>query len=1249
MKGKKIFLCCLVTLFTALLYSQEDTSENNEISIAEDSIEQEDSAEEGESTEKEPISPEKQRIEMEIKTSTLPELAFWCRSLGLSESGTRPELSRRIREYYELPNPRIITDPNKKIITIESAHITEYFKVDVIDEEYARLSGGVKLSLVDDETTHTISADEILFNRTRNILTAEGNVEYEQNNAGTIEKFCGQSITVNLDNWSSIFLDGASERMLESDGTSYRFSGTVISHSNEDVTVLRNAKISNASNEEALWSINSSKLWLLPGSDFAIFNAVLRVGEIPLLYIPFFYFPADEMIFHPVIGYRTREGGFVQSTTYILGRPKADETGTSSLARIMGNSADTEKEIQGLFLHSTGKKIRDPETISLRAILDHYVNLGTYMGLDFSIPQKGILNPSDFSFGMGITRTVSQTRSGYTPYAPNFDGSYEKNYSNLLFTEVPFRYRMNIQGSIKTPALSTNGGLSWSLPYYSDPYTDKDFLNRTESMDWVNMLKQDVETETNSLTDEGIGSYQWHIKGNLNTSIPVISPYVSNISLSNLSTTLAFKTTKDDYIFLNSPDAPGRYFYAPDKYTIYSLSASISGNPFSMGEKSRNIDRTAKKQDEDPFVGAGKPVSPWEKEKNTLDPALRKSSYNDKLIPPVLNQRFDIPGIGNILFGIDYQLSPTGSSELQFMTSDWKRYQQVDWNEVQSILSSLGGNGNLNFRLDQTKGLFSNVFTLSGTGTWRDYNYLNEEAFSYKTIIGKWVGTSSISDRVTDFTIRNTDWQLITQSGSGMKGTTSSITNDTATLTVDERTFDSGKTWNTADPLVGTTIEVEKKGAFLFVTSVTSVNPMIADNDKFETDLLRRTREQQYSQTNYSTSYAYIGTLRPFYNDPVFGQSNLQYNFKSTLVRSNRYTYGDGPELSPQWGSWVKEENKNDKFIAGISVNSLSANFSANVLDLYQIFSISADLPPLDGLFSTNAVLRFWISETKMDFRMRKPEDSPVWKVDPFNFTEILKFSSFSTLTYYMIIENEPDREITAITTTLSLWNFLTSFKAIKTYNYTFTPDNSSDASLGGKWEQYGKEKLYPNELTFAYKRGLTNIVILKNRIGLAWDVDTSVNFNLLQQTSSNFQFQTGISFGINGFMDIKLSATSENVVIFRYFKNFPGMKKLTAMYPEGPQNNVFVDLFDSFKFWNESKRKRSGFKMKKYDLNLIHYLGDWRADLGISMYPNLNTKFEIPQYQIYSDVSFIIQWRPISEIKTHIEYNSENDKWVRK
>jgi hypothetical protein len=280
---------------------------------------------------------------------------------------------------------------------------------------------------------------------------------------------------------------------------------------------------------------------------------------------------------------------------------------------------------------------------------------------------------------------------------------------------------------------------------------------------------------------------------------------------------------------------------------------------------------------------------------------------------------------------------------------------------------------------------------------------------------------------------------------------------------------------------------------------------------------------------------------------------------------------------------------------------------------------------------------------------MKKPENSSAWEYGPLELTETLKFSTFSTLTYYMLMEPENGSEITAITTTLSLWNFMMSFKAVKTYDYVFIPDNPSIIYLGGKWQQYGGKALFPSELTFAYNRRSTNIEILKDRIGFSWEIDTSVNFNLLQQTSSNFQFKTELTFGINGFMDIKLSATSENNVIWRYFKDVYGMKDLTAMYPNGPQNNLFIDLFDSFNFLDASKRQRSGFKMKEFELNLIHYLGDWRADLGISMSPYLNRSSSVPRYGISSDISFIVQWKPISEIKTHVEYNSGNDRWVRK
>jgi lipopolysaccharide assembly outer membrane protein LptD (OstA) len=1122
---------------------------------ADETLADEDEPANGEET----LSPEQRRIELEIKSSTLPELAAWSRSLGLSEGGTREDISRRIREYFQMPQPKEQDDDSRKIITIESAQTTEYFTLEVVDEDYARLRGGVVLRLTDNDSVHRIMADEVLFNRTRNILTARGGVQYIRERGDTIETFRGEHITVNIDNWSSIFLDGISERRLESDGTAYRFAGTVISRNNgEDVMILNNAEISNAYNEEALWSISASKLILLPGSDFWIFNAVLKVGEIPVLYIPFFFFPADEVIFHPVIGYRSREGAFAQTTYYVWGRPTANPADSSSLSRILGNSNDMEKERQGLFLRSTGSRIRNPDTTSLKVMLDYYTNLGFYLGLDLATPRTGILNPLNLSLGIGFTRTITLEGGNYTIYAPNYDGSYEWNESNLFSQAVPFRYRMSTQSSIS----GRYGSLAWNIPFYSDPYVDRDFLNRSESMDWVNMIQQGATLNDSAASDSSIGSYQWQINGNLNPSFPVLSPYISNISLSNLSMTLAFKTIRDNEIFARNSDHPGRFFFAPDKYTIYSISGIVSGTPLSISGANQTISTSANNavtETEDPLKGIGIPRPPWPQENNNGE----KQSTNDQLIPPVLNLRFDLPGTGNVKYSVDYQLSPTSSTELQFMSGydRWKSFDQVDWNDVQSILSSIGGNGNVNFRADHSAGFFTNTITFSASGTWRDYSYLNSEAEAFRT-------------------------------------------------------------------------------------------PQTADGE-IDESRIEEARRQQYRQTNYSTSYAYNGTLRPLYNNPVFGQSNLQYTFRSTLVRSRRYTDGNGPELTPQWGIWAKEQTRDGEDTFGFSSHRFSTNIAANIMNMQQNISFNADLPPLDGLISTNATFRVWISETDMNIQFKKPEmidnePNNEWKIDPFNFTQTFRFAGTGSFIFRMITDPQEKNEITTITSSLTLWDFTASFSAVKTKKYEFVPDYPDDPSMGGRWVQQDEEaSLNPRDLIFSYNRTFSNIEIIRDRMNFSLNLNARLFFDLLRPTSSNFQFSMGFTLGIAGFLDLSLRATSENAAIFRYFKGVPGMEGLTSMYIGGDQNNPLIDFFDSFNFADEAKRRRSGFKMKTFNLTATHHLGDWKAVLGIAMTPYLNNSLDTARYEINTDISFLVQWYAISEIKSDINYEKRTERWT--
>jgi lipopolysaccharide assembly outer membrane protein LptD (OstA) len=473
--------------------------------------------------------------------------------------------------------------------------------------------------------------------------------------------------------------------------------------------------------------LNATRVWLLPGSDFAVFNAVLKVGEIPVFYIPFFFYPADEMIIHPVIGYRTRVGNYFQTTTYIFGRPKSDSSSQSSLTKILGSSNDMEKKREGLFLRSKEKKKTVSEDeLSLKLLLDYYSNLGGYIGVDFVLPRRSILTDRFvLNLGIGLTRNLYYSGGSNTPY--NNQGETEWNKSNLFSMKVPFRYRLKTSSAVG----GKYGKFSWDVPFYSDPLVDSDFATRAEEMDWINMLQKGSALDPEKFTENLVSSYAWSFSGQITPTYPNLSPYINNISLNNITLGVSFRqvdTTPNSYEQL-----PARYFFAPESATLYSVSGAISGTPLSLGKGSTSS-QTAVKKDatapSDPLFNIGVPRSPFEdKEKEEA----RQKDQADKLVPPELSQRFDLPRVGNIRFSLDYRLSPSSSSTLRFDYQKWKSYEDVNWKDVGSILTNIVGDGSVTVNVSHSEGLFSNTFSYGGSGTWRQYSYLNEEATEYLT------------------------------------------------------------------------------------------------------------------------------------------------------------------------------------------------------------------------------------------------------------------------------------------------------------------------------------------------------------------------------------------------------------------------------------------------------------------------------------------------------------------------------------
>ena len=1058
----------------------------------------------------------------DIRTSSFMELAAWCRSLGLSEGGTKEELARRLRAYYNLSESTPEESSDAKLIVIESARTTEYFSLDVVDEDYARLRGGVTISLRDGDTVHRISAGEILYNRTRNIMTASGGVEYIKESGDTVETFKGESITVDMDNWSSVFMDGLTEKSMSDSVSVYQFAGTVISRSDEEVTIMNDAIISNAKNPEAYWSLNASKLWLLPGSDWAIFNAVLKVGEIPVLWIPGFYFPADEVVFHPVIGYRSRWGNFVQTTTYILGRPKASSSSESSISKIMGSGQNMEKVREGLFLRSTGKKAVDSNDKRLSVLFDAYANLGFYAGTELVLPKSknGLFNGMDLSVGIGFTRNVYEVSYGYSPFA-EYDGSSEWNKSRFFSTELPFRYRLDTKGSL---SFSKYGTFSWAFPFYSDAYVNNDFMDRSEIMDWVQMLRGNPE-ESAAVSNSTIGEHSWRLNGSLTPQVSVLSPFVSRFSLSSISSFITFKPRTSSQANVVSPE---RIFFYPDKFTLYSISGLVSGTPLTLSASSSAATNTSAETEPetDPRLATIRP--PWETPTAESKSAVTSASQGIDLNPPALTQRFDLPKSGGPKFAFDYELRPSFVSETQFRSSqaNWPERKDIDWSELSSTLSRATATGSIGFTLSQPEtSLYSSALRVSTNATQEEYTYINEEAEEFDT------------------------------------------------------------------------------------------------QNEIDTANLRR-----YNASFVTLNYDWTSTLKPFFNNDIWGATTFQYALKGLLGKN----VFNGTATDPSWewknGEWTKDD---------LTANTLTANLAASVRDKNQNLTLSAILPPEDWNLSANAIFRIWRTETNLKGSLTEE------KINPFYITETFKFGATDQIRLEQQITWDPElEEYTSLASSFTWGNFAASFAASRSKSYDFNP------SIGWLLST-DEERLNPNSLRFSYNQTSKKTELWDKWFSFSIGVNSSLNFDLQRYTYSSLSFGFNFTLSISKFLDIELSSTSSNSVVYRYFQGLD-----LPLFPLDIGNvpgetNFFIDLFNSFRFDDDSLRRSSGFKLKSFKLKLIHHLGDWDASLGMTLSPYLDETGRSPVYKFNNEISFLVQWIPITEIKS--ELAMKKDVWTMK
>ncbi|MDR0685489.1 MAG: LPS-assembly protein LptD [Spirochaetaceae bacterium] len=1077
-------------------------------------------------------------IDLEIKTSTLLELAEWCRELGLSEGGNREELANRLRTHFELQFPGAADQSNQKIVTIETAKTTEYFTVEAVDEEYARLSGGVLLSLKDGEARHRIKAWEIIYNRTRNILSATGGVEYVKEDGDKRETFKGDNITINLDTWIGSFMDTVSERSIAGSETAYRFAGQVISQTDEETTVLKKAHVTNAKTDEPYWSLDAAKLWILPGSDWAIFNATLRVGEIPVLWMPFFFFPADEMVIHPALGTRTREGTFLQTTTYIFGRPEASAIAQNSITQILGSGEGMERVREGLFLRTTGKKDANTDTKKISILADAYTNMGFYVGTEISLPKMGLMNDFTLSGGLAFTRTIFEPAGGprYTPYNVAVDNAEHWDSAYIFGAEVPFRFRLKTAPSFS----GKYGSISLSLPVYSDPFIDHDVLNRSESIDWMEMLIQGAATpDTPETNVAGLGAYEWRVTIKPQFSTNALSPYISNLSIDSISSVYHFAVNTNNKAIPEAvrPTSPQREFYYPDKFTLYSVSGAVSGEPLtwtsitSVTEKDKEVP--------DPLKGFGTIRSPWENETVTADSRAASASGVKpfSLYVPALDQTFDMGRGTGLKISWNYNLTPTSASELNYSTADWTSPKDIDLSDIKSILTRISANGSTNINIsDPNNSMFLLSGGITGRGQWQGHPYMNLEAAEY----------------------------------------------------------------NTQDKI---------------------------DSEKYS----------DYQNTSWSTSWVHSTTINPLYWAPAWKSTNIKYSLEGKLAESKLVSSrGSDPEWEVIYGGWDKEK---------INRHNLAMNMGVSILDKTQSLQLNTDLPPLTSKFGMNSTINAWISTTNIRTEISEPFSDEI-KYLPVYFTETLTFKPGYKLD--QVITYSPEySDLTTYNTTLTLGKFSGAYTSSRGKKRILSEDASGNVT-GWATDQTSEEKLRPVSLNFSFNPSFKKENLLSKLLSFSLEPSMKLNLNLSSYTESYLEFSLNLTLNITKFLSLSMGANSRNTQMYWYLKDLPLFDEYSSDIPQSPSinDNFFEDLINSFRFDNEELRRNSGFKLKSFNFSTTHHLGDWDAKLTVSMAP---WRPAGQNYQFDTQVSFVIQWLPISEVKTEVAYDGKNDIFLSK
>ena len=409
------------------------------------------------------------------------------------------------------------------------------------------LTGNSSISFADDGVVSELSADTIVIDTLNRRLTALENVSYSTDDENAaMQDISADIVTVSWEHGTLSVTNATTttESRTEDETITIYTSGESLSYSPESGMLYRDGFIT-SNPEEAYLSITAKEIAMLSGSDMFVTNAYLSIGRVPLLWLPFFFYPGSQLTGNPSIGFTSERGAFLNTTFELFGSAPSVSEGSDdgqSLMSILSSSGSGGEKVPDGAYYSADGPVSDAErwareTGSYVALMaDAYSDSGIHMGIDSK------LNLLDGALSFSILDGVA-----LSPSSSYYDGN--------------FRYY-----GVNEMEYAAHGlDLTLSLPFYSDSRVMHDYADRLTGFSLFSLLETPEFPSEYSST---ISTYSHELELDYSLPTELRSSYVSSLSLSDITVGLDYRWDS------------GNHRYSLDESTLPSFTASVSGTLF---------------------------------------------------------------------------------------------------------------------------------------------------------------------------------------------------------------------------------------------------------------------------------------------------------------------------------------------------------------------------------------------------------------------------------------------------------------------------------------------------------------------------------------------------------------------------------------------------------------------------------------------------------------------------------------------